>query len=117
MKKLKKLNLEKVVSKKKTFEEKTVEVWMKESAVREGEKYFDQVIYTLKSQIEDVKRNKKNWKLALKGKAHPNGHVPEKKLIVEQIEWNIDAMQQINLYHSLGARAMAVLTTAFKIEL
>jgi len=109
--------IKKDARKAKTFEEKTVELWMKENAVREGEKYFDQVIYTLKSQIEDVKRNKKHWKLALKGKKHPNGYVPEKKLIVEQIEWNIDAMQQINLYHSLGARAMAVLTTAFKIEL
>lgn len=114
---MKKLNLEKVVSKKKTFEEKTVEKWVKESAVRDGEKYFDNIIYTLKSQIEDIKRNKKNWKLAVKGKAHPNGYVPEKRHIVEQIEWNINAMEQINLYHSLGARAIAALTSAFKIQL
>ena len=97
--------------------DKMLEKFLKKNAIKEGEDYFDHVIYALKGKIEDVKKNKKNWKMAISGKAHPNGYVPDKKLVVEQIEWNIDTVRQINLCPSQGARAMVLLANAFQIQL
>ena len=97
--------------------DKAVEKWLEKNAIKEGEDYFDKVIYALKSKLDDVKKNKRNWRLAVKGKAHPNGYVPEKTIIINQIEWNMDTVSQMDLNHSNGARAISLLTTAFKIQL
>ena len=97
--------------------DKTVEKWLKKNAIKDGDEYFDHVIYSLKGQIEEARKAKKSWKTALTGKPQPNGYVPEKNTIIQYIEWNMHRMEQTDFHNSEGARAMVQLANAFKIQL
>ena len=97
--------------------EKGLEQWLEKNAIKNGEEYFDKVIYALKSKMEDVKKDKRNWKLAVKRKPHPNGYIADKNVIINQIIWTMDSVKQIDFHYGDGARAVGLLSTALKIQL
>ncbi len=86
-------------------------------AIEAGNNYFDGVLYSLKSELEDVERKQKHWNNAIANGKYPDGKPLGNDLKANEIIWTIDSLQQINLHHELGARAVAKLAAAFDIDL
>jgi len=116
--KKKTLDLKKVVSKRgNTKMDKIVEQWMLKAAIKSGDDYFEHLLNSLKGQIDDVKRNKKHWKDAVKKKTYPDGKQIRKEIIVQQIEWTVHSMDQLNKNTDKAMTAIIRLTKAFNIDL
>lgn len=97
--------------------DRIVEKWRVKSAIKSGDDYFDNLLNSLRGAIDDVKRNKRHWKDAVKKKTYPDGRQIKKELIVQQIEWTVHAMDQFNKQTDKATTALIKLTKAFDIDM
>ena len=107
--------------KKDVREETNIDERMKDfqktNAIRTGNQYFDSIEASLQSELEDVKRQRKHWLEAMNDGKYPDGKPLGNDLKVNEIVWTMHSLQQLNLYHELGARAIARIAVAFDVDL
>ena len=99
----------------KEKEKKMIKEWLQRSARSNGEKYFENVIYSLMSAIAEVERNRDHWIEAMDDGKYPNGDPLGSDLKVNEIVWTVNYLQQLNLHHEEATRVTARLAQAFDI--
>jgi len=90
--------------------------WLQDSARNDGESYFNNVIYSLKSTIKEVERNRNHWREAIDNGKYPSGEPLGNDLKVNHVVWNANHVQQLNLYHEQATRVTARLARAYKVD-
>ena len=105
------------MDKDKEKEEQMMREWLQRSARDDGEKYFENLIYSLKGVIEEVERNRSHWREAMDNGNYPNGDPLGNDLKVNEIVWTVNHVQQLNLHHEQAARVAARLAQAYEIDL
>jgi len=98
-------------------ERKMMEEYQQKSARKLAEDYFENVLYSLRSAIEEVERNRNHWREAMEGGSYPDGSPLGDDLKVNEIIWTANYLQQLNVRHEQATRVTAKLAQAFNVYL
>ena len=97
--------------------EKKMKEYQRKSAIGTANQYFDSIADSLRRELEDIERKRKHWEKAIANGKYPDGKPLENSLKINEIIWTMHSLQQLNLHHELGARAIAKIAVAFDVDI